>query len=308
MKTKYLYIYITLCVISTNAVNTASAGSTCYDEKNMPSISNVDETKNGIKVTLRGLYAKGRVRDFPVIYWNEEQGWTTDSKDPCISCGMNRIYELQRMIPHIEPIPIEEYEAEEAPSIPAYSDDHIWFGFNFYRGEGSWGTGGVGRYTPATKQLEIHHPVELKRVPVQKVAYDGENLWATTSYRYVCEGNPPALGLVKYNWVNKTIIQFNSVTEGPCGLVPHDLVWKNGSLWVATDIGLSRWIKDKNQWIHYLPDENDYSNVNTVSCPEIYTQLLDKFSTIDALCEETTQCRDVLLDNLKKFRPDYFKR
>jgi hypothetical protein len=211
------------------------------------------------------------------------------------------------MIPHIEPISVEDMDAEERPSIPAYYDGHVWFGFEFYWGEGSIGTGGIGRYTSTTKQLEIRRPAELERIPIQKVIHDGENLWAATKYVFGCEGHPPALGLLKYDWSNKTLTQFKSIKEGPCGFAINDIVWKNGSLWVATDVGLSRWIKENNQWLHYIPDKNDPSQVSTKSCPEIYNDLFREIAT-NEWCNRGYECDKQLLYNLERFRPAYYER
>jgi hypothetical protein len=287
-------------------LNNARAAETCYNELGLPLISKLNETEHGIKITLRGFYAKDQFRNLPVIYWNEEKGWQANSDDKCISCESSHYNQYQSMIPHIEPIPVEDMDAEEKPSIPAYYDGHIWFGLGFYWGEGSIGTGGIGRYTPATKQLEIRRPAELKRVPIQKVVHDGENLWAATKYVFECEDDPPALGLLKYDWSNNKLTQFKSVNEGPCGFVIHDLVWKNGSLWVATDIGLSRWIKENDQWVHYLPDKKDPSLVVTMSCPAIYTYLFREFNNIK-WCNMGYNCDKQLLDNLKSFRPEYYE-
>jgi hypothetical protein len=306
---KRIAVFIEVLVIIPAALSNALAGETCYSEEPLPSISKLDETENGIMVTLGGFYVERKLRKSPVIYWNEEKGWMAKLEDnvKCISCDSKQIDELKRMIPRIEPIPIEDQEAEEAPSIPVYYDGHIWFGIDFYLGEGYAGTGGIGRFTPATKQLEIHRPAELKRVQIQKVVHDGEHLWAATKYVVECDGTPPALGLLKYDWSSKTLSQFKSIKDGPCGFVINDLTWKNGSLWVATDIGLSRWIKENNQWLHYLPDKNDPSQVSTMSCPEIYTFLFNEFAATKSWCDAGNTCDKVLLDNLKRFRPDYYE-
>jgi len=286
-------------------LNTASAAETCYFDLHLPFISKIDETEHGIKVTLGGIYTKEQVRNAPVIYWNEKQGWLASSDDKCTSCDSDNYVRYKSMIPHIEPIPVEDMDEEEKPSIPAYYDGHIWFGLEFYWGEGSIGTGGIGRYTPATKQLEVHRPGELEHVPIQKVVHDGENLWAATKYVLECVGDPPALGLLKYDWGSKTLSQFKSVNEGPCGFAIHDLLWHNGSLWVATDIGLSRWIKENNQWLHYIPDKNNPSQVSTKSCPEIYNDVLHEIA-ISEWCNRGYECGSTFMYYLERFRPEYY--
>lgn len=312
---KILVTYFVFMLIAPTVLIQARAAESCYMEDFLPAVSKLDETENGIKVTLDGFYVKitGRLhtsnyrREVPVIYWNEKKGWMSKSEDPCLSCGSDQANELKRMIPHIDPIPVEEMEAEEAPSIPFNYGGHIWFGLDFYRGEGYTGTGGIGRFTPATKQLEVRRPAELKHVPIQKVVHDGEYLWAGTRYNFECSGTPPALGLIKYDWSNQTLSKFKSVKEGPCGFVINDIVWKNGSLWVATDIGLSRWIKSENQWLHYLPDKDNPSQVSTMSCPNIYSFLFKEFAKTRTWCDAGNSCDVVLLNNLKQFRPDYYE-
>jgi hypothetical protein len=180
----------------------------------------------------------------------------------------------------------------------------VWF--DVLWGEGSIGTGGIGRYTSATRRLELRRPADLKRMPIHKVIHDGDNLWAATKYVFGGDGNPPSLGLLKCEWSNKKLTQFKSVNEGPCGFVIHGIAWRNGSLWVVTDTGLSRWIKTKNQWLHYLPDKKHPSQVNTLSCPEIYTYLFREFANMKASCD--FDCDIQLWENLQRFRPGYYQR
>ena len=305
-KDNYIQILVFLFSFIPLVGNNAFAAETCYFDLHLPVISKLDETEHGIKVTLGGIYAKEQVQKYPVIYWDEEKGWLANSEDKCISCAGNNYVQYQRSIPHIEPIPVEDMDAEEKPSIPAYYDGNIWFGLGFYWGEGAIGTGGIGRYTPATKQLEVRRPAELERIPIQKVIHDGENLWAATKMVHECVGDYPALGLIKYDWSNKTLTQFNTVDEGPCGFAIQDIEWKNGSLWVATEIGLSRWIKEKNQWLHYIPDKNDPSQVSTKSCRDVYSDVFREIAT-NKWCNSGYQCKKTFLYYLERFRPAYYE-
>ena len=197
----------------------------------------------------------------------------------------------------------------EVPSSCTITKESVWFGINFYQGEGSYGYGGLGHYNRKSNIVEVRRIPKLRYNPIHKIVWDGKNIWAATTYNLEC-GNPPALGLVKYDWGNRKLTIFKGKDAGPCGFIINDLLWSDGSIWVATNIGLSRWNAKENKWTHYLPDLKPPYTVREGSCDAFYKSMLNsltkekKYGT-GAYNESPYS---FFYNNLRKFRPGFIKR
>lgn len=303
----YLIFFIYLIPIL--APFTVSAASVCYDEKYYPAIAKLTPTNNGFKAMLGGLYTNIKTRETSVLTWDDNDGWVSLSKEECRNCiTPNHSRSCELPLPG-KPTGSSPYESHRSKGSSCdYKNEYVWYGEDFYQGEGESGTGGISRYRPSTRQLVTHRPTELKNVPTQKIVHDGKYLWGATAYNFECLGQPPALGLFRYEWEKKEFKRFTNTNEGPCGFVIHDLLWKKGSLWVATDVALSRWIKGNNKWIHYLPDRTNPMEVSAKSCSEIYDQLLTDVPKDKSWFDESRSYHQILLLNLKRFKPDYYNR
>lgn len=305
----------------------------CYDERHFPAVFKLEETKDGIQALLGGVYTDLKRKVFPVVAYREGSGWTYVEARKCEQCEFNHHGgKCQEPIPKWESIsrkdrtcmpgedcrngiPVirpgaedQEKSIEETPSSCAVGDDAVWFGINFYRGEGLTGYGGLGRFERRTNSLNIRRPPELKEHPIHKVVWDGEHLWAATTTNYECLGHPPALGLIKYMWDTKTLTLFKGKDDGPCGFVIHDLLWTKDVLWVATDVGLSRWGAKSGQWTHYLPDMKSPEKVKEARCEVFYRGLLDILPKNESWFDESRSYHQVFYENLENFRPHFIKR
>lgn len=302
----------------------------CYNEKYFPAVFSLWEVDKGVRAQLGGVYADAKQSVSPVLSWSEQEGWADIKTERCRPCTTN-IHQSSCAvkIPQWEPSPPNEAclpgedcrqgipvirfgpgesreKIEETPSC-TIAGNVVYFGIDFYRGEGYTGYGGLGRYDLASKRLEVRRPPALTQVPIHKIIWDGENIWAATTTNYECIGHPPALGLIKYNWSTGTLTQFKGKKDGPCGFIIHDLLWSNGFLWVATDVGISRWSAKGDRWTHYLPDIASPRNVREGRCEAFYAELLDTLPKDEAWFGESRSYYQVFYDNLGRFRPDLIK-
>jgi hypothetical protein len=81
---------------------------------------------------------------------------------------------------------------------------------------------------------------------------DGTSLWLGVSERRECARRPR--GLVRYDWRRGTAHHFRGTDAGPCGFLVQDLLLRDDTLWVATDLGVSRLRlspEDWDEWTHY---------------------------------------------------------
>lgn len=298
------FILFLIVVISPSNVLSASV---CYNEKYFPAVFSLQETKNGIQAQLGGKYSDIKSERSPIIKWVDDIGWSSTEKVKCQFCMTNaHIQECGFDIPSLRK-PGQSVYIDEKPSACVAHDKYIWFGINFYKGEGYSGTGGFGRYQLETKKLELHRPPELEDIPIHKVVHDGNHIWAATTRNYECNGHPPALGLIRYDWNKKSLFSYIDKKDGPCGFVIHDLLWRKGFLWVATDIGLSRWDSKNDKWIHYFPDTDNPKRVDTKTCSEIYLELLETLPKDERWFDEDRSYYQILYEILEKFRPEYVK-
>jgi hypothetical protein len=203
-----------------------------------------------------------------------------------------------------------DYEIDEFPSECDVDDEAAWFGVNFYGGEGFIGMGGIGRFDRKTAQLEVRRPVELATYGVKRVVRGGDWIWAATTANTEGGGAPPALGLIRYNWLDGRLESFLDSEEGMCGFVIYDLLRAEDNVWVATDVGLSRWNESEEIWYNYLPLLGGAMSVPEVKCDAVYRQLLRNLPKEDEAYYEMTYARsyyDLLLKNLRLYRKEFIK-
>jgi len=80
----------------------------------------------------------------------------------------------------------------------------------------------------------------------------GASLWLGVSERRGCGLRPR--GLVRYDWKRDAAFAFRGTDAGPCGFLVQDLLLRDDTLWVATDLGVSRLRlspEDWDEWTHY---------------------------------------------------------
>jgi hypothetical protein len=80
----------------------------------------------------------------------------------------------------------------------------------------------------------------------------GASVWLGVSERRGCVLRPR--GLVRYDWKRDVAYAFRGTDAGPCGFLVQDLLLRDDTLWVATDLGVSRLRlspEEWDEWTHY---------------------------------------------------------
>ncbi len=213
------------------------------------------------------------------------------------------------------PYKISENDHNEIAVECLRQGDDVFFGIAFYAGEGSYGVGGIGKYNPHTRLLEIRRPALLKEYSVAGLAHDGESLWIATMHHGEGFGGS-ANGLVRYNWQLDHAESFVGTSDGPCGFWINDLLWKGGQLWVATDLGMSRFDKATGSWAHFVPVNNSGKALRETSCEKLYMELLDslpdEIHPWDGACPLSSlgkfTPRNIFRAYLQRYHPDTLQR
>lgn len=295
------------------------AASVCYDEKYYPAVGGLEKTATGVRAYLGGKFFQddqSHPKTRPALTHSEGADWKQDKPFPC---GENPwcLPKKQQGKPNVPPITLSKEEAVAlvprvqeaeviAQEVSAWTehDGVIWFGIGFYAGEGTDGVGGIGRYDPLTKQTMIRRPKLLLDSSINHLVHDGESLWLGTTGYYECIGEPPTHGLLRYAWNTDQIETFEGKDDGPCGFVVHDLLLEKKYLWVATDLGLSRWDRQAKKWAHYVPDPAASPSMRPTTCAALYTDLLKILpKTFDPQYDFIFYSQ--LFDPLKRFRPQF---
>jgi hypothetical protein len=106
---------------------------------------------------------------------------------------------------------------------------------------------------------------------VDVMVSDGASLWLGVSERRGCGVRPR--GLVRYDWRRDAAHAFRGTDAGPCGFLVHDLLLRDDTLWVATDLGVSRLRlspEDWDEWTHYAPS-TDGAALEETACGSLLT-------------------------------------
>ncbi len=298
------------------------SASVCYDEKFYPSVMRLEKIEPGVRVLLGGKFFNEGGQSYPkerlALQYSEVNGWKQDKSFSC-SDGESCLPKVNRDKPGIPPITLSKEEAvalvprlqeadEIEQTVSAWTEHNgaVWFGISFYAGEGTNGIGGVGRYDPKSGQTVIRRPKVLLESSINHIVHHGQWLWLGTTGYYECIGEPPAHGLIRYEWTTDRIETFEGKDDGPCGFVIHDLLPEKQYLWVATDLGLSRWDRQSKKWAHYVPDLAASPPMRPTTCAALYTSLLKLLPKTFDPQHDLTIFYSQLFDPLKRFRPQFF--
>lgn len=295
----------------------------CYEEKFYPSVVKLEKTDSGIQAFLGGKFFnedQGRPVERLSMKFTNKGGW---QREQPLRCPENSDC-LPKQEPKAHDIPPITLSKKEAVAlVPRLKDaEHIdqrvsdwteqdgitWFGISFYSGEGSDGVGGIGRFDPTLNKTVIRRPKAILDSSIDHILHDGEWLWFGTMGHYECLGTPPTHGLLRYKWATNQIESFEGKEDGPCGFLVHDLLLEQHALWVATDLGLSRFNRRSKTWDHFIPDPTASPPMKPTSCAALYSDLL---KTIPKDVEPASQFGDVssqLFDTLKRFRPQFLTK
>ena len=111
--------------------------------------------------------------------------------------------------------------------------------------------GGAIVRTGADGRIEERRPSFLAGARVDAAAAHGESLWLGVST--LGGGEPAPLGLVRYDFARGAAQVFRGADSGPCGFFVLDVAVREGTLWVATDLGVSRLAlaAEWDEWTHF---------------------------------------------------------
>jgi len=248
--------------------------------------------------------------------WAESRGCA--SMIPMVALTKEEVAQLRPDLAAILDPDYQRFEAEFNQGAVACQthNEFVYFGLSFYGGEGYFGVGGLGRYNPGTKTLEIRRPTLLRDVAIAHLAHDGDALWVATMYEG--EGfSDPVYGLVRYDWEQDTLTHYVGTNAGPCGFWINDLHYQDGTLWVATDLGVSKYTKATGQWDHFVMSNDATRELTRTRCDALYKHLLntlpdtpmdprDGACPLDSLGAWTP--RNTFRAYLKRFRLPFFEQ
>lgn len=294
---------------------TIQAAESCYDESRFPSVVNLEVLQDGFRIQAAGRHHDRQGKAAPTLTYTPGAGWRKTGTSPCPgpTCGA----ESQACNVKLPSIVLSDKEIlaltdwTQIPDIEqkigacVQHGDYVYFGIEFYQGEGTSGIGGIGRYNLKTKEMDIRRPKVLRHTSVNHILYDGKDLWFGTVGHYECTGTPPTKGLIRYEWDSRKTHR----VRGLCGFVVHGLMADEDALWMATDFGISRLARGRagwGRWNHFVSDLTTDSGMRQTTCEALYTEMLAN------LRKETTFLVQspyyYLLENLVKFRPNFLMR
>ncbi|HPA27957.1 MAG TPA: hypothetical protein PK747_06455 [Acidobacteriota bacterium] len=307
--------------------------SICYSDKYYPAVVKLEPTENGFIAYLGGKFRVvnkvGRTESstYPAVSYEGGKWKLSDKVFVCansLDC-IDKDSIKNEDLALIPQIPLSKDDAikylpnlakwdfdwcvEQCVSSIYRNGDTIWFGIGFYDGEGLTGVGGFGRYDIKTKRMEIKRPELILDSSISPIVFDGESLWFGTYYSYECLGTPPSKGIVRYNWKTGEIESFKGKADGPCGFLIRDFLRQGKYLWVATDLGLSRWDFENRKWDHFLPTLDENQPMKSTSCEALYSDLLKSLPQKDDpdACNNFGTYYTQLTHELEKFRPEFLR-
>lgn len=298
---------------------TAHAALVCYDLRSYPAAGALEQTEEGVRVTIVGgeyqetvevesEYGADRTQTrSPIMEFNAEQGWEQVGFSDC-----QRSECLQQATQTCDH---QTGEIGTGGATCADGPDKRYFGLSFYGGEGMDGTGGWGWYQE-NGERHTERPAVLDNASINTMVHDGTQLWVGTTQNLECTGQPPAEGLraiLTHPPENHPIVQpdtpyvRNETTE-TCGFVFHDMLLDGEDLWISSDMGVTRLSGNPDNPVrrdstHYIPTGDPEEPMREVGCGELYRSLLSSLDNRgDVDPHPLFRPRDTLLRNLMKFR------
>ncbi len=183
----------------------------------------------------------------------------------------------------------------------------VYFGLSFYSGEGSGGVGGIGRLDLHTGNVDVRRPQLLRTASVDKLLVLDKSVWVTTM-NYTEGTTGPGIGIARYDWAQDRLDTFLGTKDGPCGMWANDMLVHDGELWVATELGISRYSLKQGTWRHFVPLNDTTQDLREVSCRDIYQEVASRLSAtpeeLDSVCDlNGGPPRDIFRNLLREHRP-----
>ena len=322
-------LLVGLCLLYASS---ASAGWPCSIDHAYPEVSSLD-VENGRLVATLGTHFFSRkkkveisgetyeiyVREFPRLTMLATGEWerldVVDRVDDWYGSGKQCIETTP------DPQAAKEFLQNSYAETPqgnwfnesiqscASDGEYNWGGITFYDSEGGWGVGGFVRQHLDTAEIDYVRPYQLLRMSTGPLAYFAGELWFGQTFFAECGGPPSGTGLKKLVFHDYT--KEYRVEEVPevCGFAIRDFQEFDGSLWIATELGLSRLTEqDGLHWANFVPDLSDPSLVREVRCDDLYAELLSSNEFAQTEGFDIGYAFDVFWERLSELRPQFVRR
>lgn len=309
----------------------ARAASPCSIDHAYPEVAALDVEQGRLVATLGRRFVpmgtgKGGEyafpvfgREHPILAYSLEEGWvhagvTSESpyrgmtKSACVEFTVDAPEFWKGVFP-AEPSPEEREYFNQRVTDCSSDNEFIWGGVSFYAGEGSWGLGGVVKKTIATGEIDVIRPTGATNLSIGPVARFGGELFLGQFHDGECQGPAAGTGL-------KTL-QFNTYAQNyelepvseVCGFAIRDFQEFGGSLWVATDFGVSRLTTgESSKWTNFVPDLESETLMREVECDSIYAELLSSEEFANTEGFDLGFAFQDLWKRLRNHRPEFVRR
>ena len=198
---------------------------------------------------------------------------------------------------------------EQHIGVCATGSDKRWGGISFYGGEGYGGAGGIVEQDIATGAIRYYRSNSLLNYSTSHLEYFGDHLWIGTAWYGEC-GTGMGIGVLSGFFANDELYADRTMGAGTCGFLVSDMLVHSDSLWIATELGLSKVSKSsdrfkKFEWTNYVPTDDPEDPMREVTCDELYAELLRSEDLASAPPNDDGYPYGVLWQRISKLRPDF---
>ncbi len=186
-----------------------------------------------------------------------------------------------------------------------------WGGISFYGGEGYGGVGGIVEEDIETGSIRYYRPLKLLDLSTSHLEYFGDNLWIGTAWYGEC-GTGIGVGVLSSFFANDEMYADWNLGSGTCGFQVSDMVVHADSLWIATELGLSkvslsgsRYHYEKFEWTNYVPTGDTENPIREVTCDELYEELFQSQELAAAPPNDDGPPYAVLWGRISELRPNF---
>ena len=196
---------------------------------------------------------------------------------------------------------------EQSIGVCATGAGKRWGGISFYGGEGSWGAGGIVEQNIETGATRYYRPRPLYDYSTSHLEYFGRRLWIGTAWHGEC-GTSVGTGVLSAYFANDNLYA-DRVTDN-CGFLVSDMLVHSDSLWIATEMGLSKVSRTSDrfkefEWTNYVPTGDEKAPMREVSCGELYEELFQSADLASAPPNDSGQPYEQLWHRISKLRPNF---
>ena len=295
---------------------TGLAGWLCgIDDSLLPAVHELDVVEGSLNVFVGPVRREEDwSRTAHLVVHGNNGDWTLQSEttllanthpvaaEPCMNPPADEKW-LQANKQRLDQNPAFEQETKACADGPGKR----WGGISFYGGEGSWGVGGIVEQNEKTGATRYYRPSALAGYSTSHLAYYGDRLWIGTASYGEC-GPGIGIGVLSGEFANDQL--YAGWAMESCGFIVSDMLVHDSSLWIATEMGLSKVSKSGDRykpfsWTNFIPTGDDESPMREVTCDELYTELFRSTDLASAQPNDDGHPYGVLWDRISKLRPSF---